>query len=778
MKNTLLQITITFIIGIMVGSVIDISPGILLLFCFFLVMLVFYWMGQGKQVTWLLFLLVALGGILRYQLLWQQQSSLEQFRNREVVVTGVVLQEPDLLDGRLQFTMQVETIKDLEQYFSLREKVLVQVGGLTEGEVTYGEKLQLQGKLVSPLSPANFQRHDYAVYLRRQGIKMILLSQGRENITVLAQGQGNRCIHLALQFRKRFIDVVENMLPAPQAQVLAGFLFGERGALTPELLLQIERSGVMHLFAVSGLHVGYVAALGYGLGKLCNWSPRWTIIISGLFAGIYLLLVGFRASVYRAGIMLWIGILALLVYRRLNGLTALSAAAFVLLWFQPGLLFTSGFQLSFAATWGIIYLFSHIVRLLLSLPRWLAFPLAVSIAAQLATWPLVAYHFYGIPLGAVLVNLPAVPLVGLIVMLGLIGCTVGLIFLPFAKIMGLAIYLLINLFLDLVRFSANLPWAYLNTAPPTWSFMLFYYILLIASPLLFRRDNRYKLKGQAPLMVVASFMLLVLLWVIPLWRPAQFEVTFLSVGAGDGIVVTLPGGRTLLIDTGPGGGEGQYDSGANVIVPYLRQAGIKQIELVLLTHPHQDHWGGLNSVITNLSVRGIAYPLVFTFGDFGITQGESIPLYQLKAGDSLLLGEDISLKVLHPSSETSLLSTESDVNNNSLVLYLVWNEVSFLFTGDLEAEGEVLMLRENLVPKATVLKVGHHGANTSSTERFLQQVSPKVAVISTGPSTFGHPHQETLDRLEQVGAVVYRTDRDGAVKIRTDGHRLWVESAR
>ncbi|MGB4483254.1 MAG: MBL fold metallo-hydrolase, partial [bacterium] len=178
-----------------------------------------------------------------------------------------------------------------------------------------------------------------------------------------------------------------------------------------------------------------------------------------------------------------------------------------------------------------------------------------------------------------------------------------------------------------------------------------------------------------------------------------------------------------------------------------------------------------------IPVGGIVFPECFPPGEFGLADSPALPLFGVAAGDELELGRGVDCKVLHPPP-SPLTGTNDDYNNNSLVLLLRMGAVSFLFTGDLEGTGEEYMLQYNRVPQATILKVAHHGARNSSSREFLEQIRPSLAVISTGPNSFGHPHQETLERLEALGVKIYRTDVDGAVRIRTDGKRVWVEKAR
>lgn len=770
-------VTISYAVGIFLGSFLPLNPIMLFVLCTLLFLLVIGRVRGKREVGLLLFLLLIMLGWFRYQLLWQRPSILDSFQGKEVLATGIVVEEPILQGDKLTFNLRLDSIVSAGEPVPVREDVLVEVRGRVGRDIVYGDRLQLRGQVSVPDRPANFGNFDYNTYLRRQGIQYLFLPRP-EGITIISRGEGSFPVAHALKVKESMLAVIKDTLPTDQAGMLQSLLFGERAALDADILQQLEKSGVVHLLAVSGLHVGFVAGLGYGLGRLLKWSPRFSALVSGLVAGFYLLVIGFRASVLRAGIMLWIGILGLLLNRRSDSITALSGAGLLLLLVQPGFLFTPGFQLSFGATWGILYLSPLLVRALSFLPRWLACSLAVSSAAQLATGPILAYHFYGIATWSVFNNLVAVPLAGAIMSLGLISCGAGLFFLPLARLLAATNSILITLFLKITAISASLPFAYLYVPPPRPAFLVVYYALLVLLPrLVAARDDG---KGGNIYCRVAAVVLVFFLlfsWIFPFLGPGYLEVTFLSVGAGDAVVVTLPGGRTYLVDAGPGGLEQGYDAGANVIVPYLRRQGVRRLELIFLTHPHQDHWGGLAEVTAGIPVGGIVFSKLFKPEEYGLTDTFTIPLFEVGAGDKLDLGRGVECEVLHPPA-TPLTGTNDDCNNNSLVLLLRMGAVSFLLTGDLEEAGEKYMLQYNRVPQAVILKVAHHGARNSSGREFLEQIRPSLAVISTGPNSSGHPHRETLERLDLLGIKIYRTDVDGAIKIRTDGKKVWVEKAR
>lgn len=267
---------------------------------------------------------------------------------------------------------------------------------------------------------------------------------------------------------------------------------------------------------------------------------------------------------------------------------------------------------------------------------------------------------------------------------------------------------------------------------------------------------------------------------------APLRVTFLDVGQGDAAVIEGPTGRVAVIDGGgrPGTDEAFGDDpGSRVVVPFLRSRGISAVDLLVPTHPDDDHAQGLNAVTTRLGVRaalvcGYPGPSAPYTRLLARLRARRVPLYVARRGQRIDLGGGARLEVLAPT-DRPILSGRSVTNDNCTVLRLVYGRARFLFTGDAEAEEEADILHSGADISADVLKVGHHGSRWSTSPPFLAAVRPAIAVISVGASnTFGHPHREVLERLAGAGARVYRTDRQGAITIETDGERIHVRTAR
>jgi competence protein ComEC len=278
------------------------------------------------------------------------------------------------------------------------------------------------------------------------------------------------------------------------------------------------------------------------------------------------------------------------------------------------------------------------------------------------------------------------------------------------------------------------------------------------------------------ILIISLLILNLLIWIKALSPPSQIlEVTFLDVGQGDSIFIQFPRKGNILIDGGSAWRE--YDSGERVIAPFLRKKGIKRVDLIVLSHPHLDHVGGLIYVIKNFKIGLILsngqMHNSYTYQKFLETvKKKNIPYKIGRWGQKIEGYKGVEIYILHPR-EPLIKNTNSDLNNNSLVIKLTYKKISFLFTGDIEREAESDLLRLGEILKSTVLKVPHQGSRTSSTEEFLEAVKPKIAVISVGKKNrFHHPHSLALKRLKKFGIKVYRTDKDGAVIMTTTGERI------
>ena len=530
-------------------------------------------------------------------------------------------------------------------------------------------------------------------------------------------------------------------------------LFGGYAGLNPELVEEFQTTGIIHILSVSGSHMSVLAMFVAWLFNKVLKLPRTVTLALGIFVmGTYTLLSGVLPHVIRSAIMGILVLTATALEVESLGARLLALTATVMLLVKPLLMFDISFQLSFAATAGLIYLAGDLRNLMWRLPYWFKFPAAMTTAAQVASLPIIIWYFNQVSLSAILSNVFVMPLLEWVIIIGLVGGLIALV-LPFiGKIIFVFESILFGGSSELNRLFANLPLSAVQVPTLGFAAGFIYYLALI-----FRRPE--------------ILLALIIVLFVNFRTSGEVEVNFVDVGQGDCAVVFTPNRKCLIFDTG-GVREKTFDVGGRVVVPYLKHENIREVEYIFLTHVHEDHSGGAGSIIKKLPVHEIITanePKAEYAAVFGISENF---LNNVRAGHK---GETFSVDGV--KIEILFAPNAGTGNEISNVYRVSYGNVSFLITGDLIIENENEILREGIDVESTVLKVGHHGSKTSSSEEFLKAVNAKCAVISVGyGNNFGHPRAEVLNRLNELGVKIFRTDIDGLIKFKTDGKKLSVST--
>ncbi|MBI5546678.1 MAG: DNA internalization-related competence protein ComEC/Rec2 [Deltaproteobacteria bacterium] len=602
----------------------------------------------------------------------------------------------------------------------------------------------------------------------------------------------------AARFRARYASMANDAIADPSSRALVQALaIGDRAELSSEVNDDFSVSGLAHILSVSGLHIAVVAA---GLYRALRWllsrserlllraDVRALAALSALPATwLYVWVTGSDVPAVRSGVMASALFLAMALRRDADSQSSLGAALLAVLAWDPAALWSISFQLSFTAVAGLMLL-TEPLRSLAPWPRpdpaatgWRARLARAgealltaslgSLAASIATAPMVAAAFHRASLVAVLSNAVALPVAsGLTVLAAGSTAAFGVGSPPAAVLLCLA-EPLARILLYLSHAFASLPFASTLVPAPSRAVFVAWYCALAGLALLPGHRRAAWRIGAPGLAVVLA---------VGLWRLAapllshQLVVTFLSVGQGDASIVQLPGGESLLIDAG-GDPSGRFDPGKTIVIPALAELGATPLRAAVLSHPHPDHLGGMLSVLEHVRVRELWMAKGLNQSDpplarlLALAREKQVLVRELSAGERLALGVT-TLEVLHPASARGL-----NDNDGSLVLRLRYREVSFLFPGDVEGAGESELLAASDLA-ATVLKVPHHGSRTSSSPEFVARVRPAHVVFSVGRNRFGFPHEEVVARYRSMGASEYRTDESGAVALHSDGRTLDVET--
>ena len=573
---------------------------------------------------------------------------------------------------------------------------------------------------------------------------------------------------------------LREQLGEPAAAIMAGELWGERDALPPDLKADFQDSGTVHILVTAGLHVGLIAALSAWLLGFAP-LPRWLACTLAMVAvWSFVLWSGLQLPAMRAATMATAALVARACGAAALSWNSLALAAIVMALFRPDSVATPSFALSFACI-AAIFAWSgkieHALQRAVALPTRVREALTLTLATQLGTWPITAAVFLQFSPYAVPANFAVVPCVPVTMLLG-IGELAFSWCAPLAQALANLNGWLIAWMIGVVRIVGTLPGSALVMTPaPTWC-VIGYLTTLLVTPTLLRR-------GGTTLAVTAwTLATLMVLWP-PRATQTSLRVTVLDVGQADAILVQTPGGHALEIDAGgrlERGGQNDGSSaervGERIVVPYLVRHGIHTLDAIILSHPHGDHVGGVAPILRKLNAA--------TFADSGQQYGghayadaiatariDRVPIVYPRAGTIWRTDDGVTLAFLGPS--LPFIRGRNAINDNSITFMLRYKHFRMLFTGDAGATAEQRFLAAGVDLRADVLKVGHHGSAYASSAQFLAAVQPRYAIISVGRhNLFGHPAPRTIAALRRVGARIFRTDENGAVRVTTDGTAVSV----
>ena len=738
--------------------------------------------------------------------------------------------------GRLQLRADAEDVAGAGMADGLVDsvdaaQVVSAAGGAAAGvfPVQYGTRVRASGELAPFSSPRNPGEFDYGFYYRSLHLRASL------DADALAALDGN--VSLLYQWiylmRNRAGEILSAICGGEEAGLLRAMILGDKGELDADVRGMYQDGGIAHLIAISGLHASLVGMTVYSLLRKMGGGFG----VSGLAAGgllfCYGVMAGFGASVFRAVAMLMCRFLAGYLGKTYDALSAMALSAMLLLADSPYLLFQSGFQLSF----GAIVAISGVAEVLRAglpgadaeaeeaagaagterkasdcLGKSVRDGLIVGAAVQLVTFPVILYHFFQYPPYGFFLNFLVIPAMTYLLLSGILGIFAGAVSLPLGELCVGSAHYILAFYRRLLEWTGELPGNLLVWGrPEVWELAVYYGALaavLAVCAAAGAERTHVAGAGKAPgggagkvpvvgaekpsvaaawasfarictpgvsLSSLAAFLFLAVFLLMPR-APERAQITFLDVGQGDGSFIRTPGG-SILVD----GGSSQIRSlGQYRLEPFLKCQAAADIDYAIVSHGDSDHISGLKYLLEEcpeIRIRNLILPDYDREGEVygelaALARSRDAAVHYIRAGDSLKMG-DLRLWCLHPSADFN----ERDINEQSLVFRLEYGGLSALFTGDIEDGGERQIL-ECTAPellRADILKAAHHGSKTSSSPAFLQAVLPEMAVLSYGEgNSYGHPSPEVVERMEEMGTVLWRTAECGAVIVTEteDGWRV------
>ena len=699
---------------------------------------------------------------------------------KNVILAGAVEEREESNDGRARIIFRVDSLFQNGKRMSTTFRVLIRdKARRLPGPGARAKIYKTPQRMPAASNPGMF---DARYYYDMHDIPYRLSLNRRDSVEVLSPAGEGYWQQFIRGIREDISRQLKHSLSPRASAIMHALLLGRKQNIDRQIIDNFQQTGIIHVLAISGLHVGFIVLFLYILLSLIQTPESLKIIITLAALILFAAVVRFKAPVMRASVMIILYMWAKRVHRPVKPLQLLGLAAFIILLINPRELFLPGFQFSFAAVWGLLFGAPLIEPLI---PRlhgkkqgarlintWVRQPFVASSCAVLATTPLTWYYYGVIQVGAVLFNIVIIPFIGLIVFLGILLLLASVI--PFFPAAGLATLLnmIIRWLLQAVDYVAQWPVFQIVTGHAAmWRVAL---MLAVVYAFFRWRSRRWRLAGMTALfLVVFPFGLLSS-------APEPLRLTYLDVGQGDACLIEFPNGKKMLLDAGDAGFG--FSAGSWYIEPFLKYRGIRHLDYALISHPHADHMGGFDYLfdkirVDTLILNELAVGSALYKNLLQKARRRKIVIKHWQRGLRRRMG-GTALYVLHPRDADEHVKEPHgrEINDSSIVFKLQYGQTAFLFTGDAELPAEKAMLGFGDFLNSDVLKVGHHGSSTSTGEGFLSLVSPRLAVVSVGAKNkFRHPSPENLRRLARKGTRILRTDRLGAIIITSDGREIRLE---
>lgn len=758
-----------FIIGIIVGQ--NASYMCFALFTVIIgvisILIGYYYKSKFPIIYFLFFIL---GNILITIQLQPASMVLDELakQKQSVVIEGTVTNISYTTSQRQKITVQTSAViwedgKETDSFKILAilekyETVNIWDSVKLEGPLLHLEKNTTEGGYDEKLYLGT-RGYDYKIYPEKK------IVTGQHKIPILSN---------IYQLKEDIKTVYDTVLPQQKSSILKAMITGDKDDIDAITEQRYTTAGITHILAISGLHVSIISMyLFYGLEKLLKWNKRKSSIVVLFCLIFYLFFSGFSPSSVRAVIMIGIGLIGNLIYYEADSLNNVALAAICILLVQPLYLWDIGFQLSFITITGIL-LGANMLKNN-PLPTYIKNSFGICTIASAVSFPITAYHFYSVSLVGIFVNVVVLPLTGFLLAMGMAVGIVGLFSIPIAAFFSGTIFYILEFYEKVCILAESIPYGYVLWGRPSIAIILLCYAIFIAV-YFYNRNNRY----CKYTLITLEIILLCSIFANKYFFQKD-KVTFLDVGQGDSTIVQTHDGYTYVIDTG-----GTFytplgrNTGTYTILPYLQREGISKIDGLFITHMDADHCLGAIELFQQIEIGGIYIskyafektPLYETF--LKNADKYHIPIYTIQAGEKAQLGEGTALEVIYPYEKMAFF--DADDNHGSLVLRITCQNTSFLLTADAGAVDEQIILQQQSEAiKSTILKAGHHGSKYSTTKSFLEAVQPEAAILSYGAENrYGHPHMETIQRLQEQNIILYETAKQGTITVlvEKDGYSI------
>ncbi|MCI8273908.1 MAG: DNA internalization-related competence protein ComEC/Rec2 [Clostridia bacterium] len=808
MNRPIVVILIGYIIGIIWG--LYINKGIVLLYVFLAIL---YYIINHRYSKKSKFKILSIKRYFRYiKLIFKMNiviiivitsfisnNLIKYLNNKKIYIDNKIIQETGIIVDNKQEKEYKNRykVKIKNDYFYLDTK--------KEVELEYGDKVLIDGRYKEPSIARNYKGFNYKQYLKSLKIEGIIEARKIEKIKKLC---GNKIAQISNNIFLKIKKNIENTYNAETSKIILGIMLGDTEGIEEEIKEDFSKSNISHVLAISGMHISYIIYL-VTVSTQTILGKRKSKIITIIILLMYMSITGFKTSILRAGIMGIINCMGFLVYRKSDTINNISIAALITLINNPFCVTNISFLLTYLGTLGIILFQRDIEKILKNIkvrnPRWkytfqriqqknqkIIEIISITIAAQIFALPIIILKFNNIGLSFLITNLLLSAVIGIIVMGGFIQIIISFIFVQISIIISRIIEIPIKLLILISKIQFG---NFKVITIDTYQIIIYYTIIVIFFNMykIFNSKNLttiqirikntiylviYKIKPYMP-KIKRLITIIILISIIIYKIPKDLKIYFIDVNQGDATLIVTPYNQKILID---GGGSSTYNIGKNILEPYLLDRKINCIDYIILSHMDEDHVKSSLYLLQEIKVNNVIIGKQFensqNYKEFiKIVKEKKINVQVVEAGQRINIEKNLYFDVLWPNSNKVI--SENNINNNSLVCKMIYKDFSILFTGDIEEVAEKAIVEEYIgtnTLKSTILKVAHHGSKSSSSKDFLDKVKAKIALIGVGANNiFGHPNNEVLERLNEVGSKIYRTDEYGEIIIKSNGKNICIK---
>lgn len=766
MKRPMLYWAVMLLLGEVISRILPEALSIIVcvLLCILIYGLKNAYFNDNRTLLYVGVIFYSLGFIcnLNYE---KKLSLCEYQENDEISFSGIVIDSYKKYDGRYRVrTNFVDGVR-------LHTYVIIE----TQEDLMLGYRIEGKGEYEPFTNATNYGEFDRKSFELSRGnmlfLKKVHISASKRTILII--------IDYLRRVNDHICELFDKWLPEDKASIAKAMVMGDKTDIDNDIRQLYQRSGIAHIIAISGLHIAMFGGTIYHLLRKLSGSFSFAAILGITFIITYGILTGLSGATVRAMIMLILAIIAEVIGRKYDGITAITTALILMLVWNPNSLYQVGFLLSFGAVLGISVILPVIKEVVperffkKAVMGKLINGLLLSISVQLATLPVILYYFYEAPVYGIILNIIVVPLMS-ILLLFLVMLVIGGYFSSIlAGISTFIVSLILDTYEMLCKLTDCLPFHIFHAGRPNVLLVLIYYQAVAL--LLFALHNR-----KRNVAVFSGIMMIALFAIVD--HGGEVMVNIFDVGQGDGIYIRTQANENILID---GGSSTKKNVGEYIIKNGLKYYGCDQIDYMIITHSDSDHFSGAMELLNDgsVSVENLVLPRILSPDDEYISLeaaagDKGCKIYYISCGDELSV-DGVTFHCLNPGK---ILTT--DKNQNSIVLWMQYDRFDMLLTADIDNTIEEKVVKDQFFcaqlkrnNRIEVLKVAHHGSATSSSADFINKVGAPVSVISVGKKNrYGHPSMDVVDRLRASGSSIYMTKDDGAITIRTDGKSYRIDT--